>query len=489
LAFDNTVGAGLQAPSIPQAPVAVASTESPLGQQWETDIRNPLRIIGFYIVAALVFVRFSNLHEVLYARLNTNTYMLYFLVPPALVLFFVTGGIRRVAQYRTTYYWLAFTAWMFLATAASSWRGGSAKLLFIYLRAELPMLLLIAGMVMTWAECKMIMKVIAFAGVFNLFAFSRALQVSMDRLQLDIIGGTLSNSNDMAGHLVMILPFFLYMVWGGRRNILVRLLFLAGIFYGLYLILGTASRGAFVALVVCSAYMFIRGRLTMKVMTLLIVPVAFIALISFLPERTWSRLRSFKAQSGVAYDEEAVASLEMRAYLLRTSLLYTIQHPLFGVGPGQFSTVEGFAQKARGFRGVWHETHIMFTQISSECGIPALVFYLGALISAYLALSRAYRASQNEPESSDTALFFLMVSFVGTCIVMSLLNTGYRFYFPALCALAATSASAAIRQFSQPNAPSTLLVTGPPPLERTAPPSPKSTAERSRSRLSRETMG
>src|SRR5207302_4169399 len=67
--------------------------------------------------------------------------------------------------------------------------------------------------------------------------------------------------------------------------------------------------------------------------------------------------------------EDVTGSAEARKQLLIRSLELTAQHPLFGVGPGQFNELS----KA------WHESHNSYTQLSSEAGIPALLIFLALM--------------------------------------------------------------------------------------------------------------
>ena len=55
------------------------------------------------------------------------------------------------------------------------------------------------------------------------------------------------------------------------------------------------------------------------------------------------------------------------------SLEMTANHPIFGVGPGNFQTLTGD----------WHVTHNTYTELSSECGIPALFLFLLLLWSGF----------------------------------------------------------------------------------------------------------
>jgi O-antigen ligase len=140
---------------------------------------------------------------------------------------------------------------------------------------------------------------------------------------------------------------------------------------------------------------------------------------------------------------------------LKTSLLYTLQHPVFGVGPGRFADFEGGSSQERGERGAWHETHNMCTQVSSECGIPALVFFAGALVSTYRLLSRIHQRTKGTTQHNAIAVpaFCVMLSLVGFCAAAFFLNQAYRFYLPALSGLAIAMAAAAEREITPGLAP------------------------------------
>jgi len=61
--------------------------------------------------------------------------------------------------------------------------------------------------------------------------------------------------------------------------------------------------------------------------------MALVAL-AVLPAMTRNRLSSIFG----AKEKEADESTEARSILFRTSVKYTIEHPVFGVGPAQFAS-------------------------------------------------------------------------------------------------------------------------------------------------------
>ena len=78
--------------------------------------------------------------------------------------------------------------------------------------------------------------------------------------------------------------------------------------------------------------------------------VFLILAVFFLPQRIRERFTTyFEAHSAQA--EEAAASAEARKQLLIRSLELTAEHPLFGVGPGQFLDRRSWGGEGRGPEG------------------------------------------------------------------------------------------------------------------------------------------
>ena len=75
----------------------------------------------------------------------------------------------------------------------------------------------------------------------------------------------------------------------------------------------------------------------------------------------------------------AESSTESRSMLLRRSLELTAWNPILGVGIGQFNVAVADAMKDEGQRGHYLQTHNMYTQVSSETGLPGFLLYMAAL--------------------------------------------------------------------------------------------------------------
>jgi putative inorganic carbon (hco3(-)) transporter len=99
----------------------------------------------------------------------------------------------------------------------------------------------------------------------------------------------------------------------------------------------------------------------------LLVPVAVIVFWLYSGDALRQRFEQMSVDPATNNQiTEASGSAQQRKELLLESLRVTAQHPLLGVGPGDFE----FVSRA------WRVTHNSYTQISAEGGIPAFLLYV-----------------------------------------------------------------------------------------------------------------
>jgi O-antigen ligase len=144
----------------------------------------------------------------------------------------------------------------------------------------------------------------------------------------------------------------------------------------------TFSRSVFLAVLVAMALCFwefgVRGKRLHLVVAAVVV--ALVALI-LLPQNYTARLASIVGvESRESMDR---GSVDERKDLLLRSLAVTAAHPLFGLGPGNFEP----------YSGSWRVTHNTYTELGSECGIPALLLFLAVLVRAFGNVRRVRKGS------------------------------------------------------------------------------------------------
>ena len=439
---------------------AVASQAVTAIPDGDTAADNPVRKIAFFVGLLLLFFRFSMLHQTLVAVTGLDLHVLYIVGIPALAGVFVAGGVQRSFRGTPTFYWVGFAVWLVIALPFSEWKGGSSRWLLGYFRSEFILLFVTAGLIVTWRECKLVMYAIAWGAVVSLLTAKVFQREFGGRAGLSL--GTFANPNDFASHLILVLPFLLWIVLSTRSSI-VRVAGTAGLAFGAYLTLASGSRGALLGLIIAMGTYMWCGTPRQRVIVALGAPVLLMIMLPILPRRSWNRIQSLWSNDPTLL-EDTVSSQASRMYLLRTGLQIAIQHPLFGVGQGQFANYEGtHSTVVRGIRGEYQEAHNTYLAAASECGIPAFLFYLAGIISTFRLVNGVYREARGRPDCEDIAraTFCFTIALAGFCTSLTFVNFTYFFYMPAMAGLAVAVNHAARVEFAtrkpvavqQPNLP------------------------------------
>jgi O-antigen ligase len=233
--------------------------------------------------------------------------------------------------------------------------------------------------------------------------------------------------------LVLLLPFMLFVALDSRRNAFFRIAIIGPIGYGVWVILGTASRGGLMAIMAMVLFALWRASMQQRIALMVVGAALAIVISATLPRVTWNRLASMFGKEHLEADDSAAT----RSYLFNQSVKFTLQHPLLGVGPDQFANHEGHMRLSEGKLGSWHATHCTWTQVSSECGLPAMIFYILGVGSALALVNRVYRTARAEGNLEiANACFCYLLAMTGFVVAMTFLASAYRLYFPIMIGLA-----------------------------------------------------
>lgn len=183
------------------------------------------------------------------------------------------------------------------------------------------------------------------------------------RVAVDV-GGMFGNPNDLAMHLVMMMPLAVTLGIAARKKWLKIVYFLmAGMFVAAVTV--TYSRGGFLGLIAVTAILVWKlgrqNRLKISVIALL----GGLLFIFLAPGNYGERMLSIFNPS-----LDAVGSGSQRRELLNRSIIVTLRNP-WGIGIGNFPIV--------GVRNLG--THNSYTQVSAELGLLGLTFYLTFILS------------------------------------------------------------------------------------------------------------
>jgi putative inorganic carbon (HCO3(-)) transporter len=231
-----------------------------------------------------------------------------------------------------------------------------------------------------------------------------------------LIGGLFSNPNDLALHLVTMIPISLALFLGSRGP-LKKSIYLICSFLLMIGMVVTFSRGGFLGFVCVIAFLSWkvarRNRVIFGAVALTLVMLA----VALAPGAYRSRLATTSDDSAVARTDE-----------LKRSILVAARHPLFGVGMDNYILYSN-TNKA---------THNAYTQVASDMGLLAFILYVWFLVSPFNRLRRieaATRTDKRQPPVYYLAIG-LQASLVGYMVVSFFASVAYQWYAYYLVAYA-----------------------------------------------------
>jgi len=309
------------------------------------------------------------------------------LQPILLIGMIMTGTTKAIFRTDIGRVMTAFTFWVMICVPFSFWRGGSTQIFILAVQA-LGLMFFMAAFIRTLEDCYRVMYVMALAaGAISVLSFfmGAGARVGDPRIGLgDAANNTLGDANLLALYLIIGLPFVWFSTTWKRGIIKIGLML--AIIPVLAALGRTGSRMGLLALAAGMLFFLVFASVPQRVFLILGGMVALMLGATMLPQRITERFTTlFHPASKAA--EEAAGSAEARKDMLRRSIEITLEHPLLGVGPGEFMDDEAAEDMAVGKRGMWHYTHNAYTELSSETGIPGMVIFLIAFWRSYKGLT------------------------------------------------------------------------------------------------------
>jgi O-antigen ligase len=362
------------------------------------------------------------------------------------------------------------TAWFIIACPFSIWRGGSVEVLKGAWLPAFATFLATSGLLVSFQQCRKAIYTVA-VGLCTLTLIAVVYGTTEETGRLFLPQGKFANPNELAQALCMGLPLAWLMIQESKSAINKAA---AGgmIFVMLLMISKCGSRGALITLLVLLLVIFFRASIMGKTKLVMAMVALCAILLALMPGKLLRRYKTLDEadeQTYVAgkvtdYDEEletsAATSAQRRRDLLKRSIKYTLQHPLFGVGPGNYTVAEDADMRAQGFRkGTWQGTHNSYTQVSSEEGIPALIAYVFVILVSMKKTLWLVRRTQNDPRlrsitNCAVALNCCMVVYAVSVFFDYIAYTSMLSVFAGLCMALDVNAHAEIERLTaQPGAP------------------------------------
>jgi O-antigen ligase len=186
----------------------------------------------------------------------------------------------------------------------------------------------------------------------------------------------------------------------------------------LYAVTVTYSRSGFLALLLavllCLWEFGIKGR---RLYLLVLAGLLMLGIAAASPQNYSERLQSIFL--GRIHGSQDHGSAEARRELLETSIQIMVQHPLFGVGPGNFQVVTGG----------WRVAHNTYSEMGAEAGIPALILFLLVLGAGFQSLRFAQKSAIYKSDKEFQILTGALLASFGAYLVGAFFSdTAYNLF-------------------------------------------------------------
>ncbi|HTS75804.1 MAG TPA: O-antigen ligase family protein [Bryobacteraceae bacterium] len=410
-------------------------------------------LFGFYSLLFFLFLLYSRVCDLflpwLHIPLASSTI--------SAIMAILSGGLLAALNLRVSKFLLLYTVWLTITIPFSVWRGGSFQVVTSdWYRAVLAYFLVVV-LVQTLDEVTRAIRVVTYAlGVLAFLAMAFGKQTD-GRLLMPV--GYFSNPNELG--MAMLAGVFLWwaMSRDASRSMALRAFAAVLIPVMVWILLRTGSRSGLLSVAFCAPFLLREyspaGRIKILIGGALLAVIAAMALPGLLLERFgtfFSAQEKGATAAEAAQDERTIGSSEQRMYLLRTSLMMTVENPIFGVGPGNFAVVDASQSEERHEHPGWAGTHNTYTQISSEAGVPALVFFVAALVIAWRGLARARRLNRaaNHPRKRqmDMACAGLQLTVALFAFQFLFIHMAYSAVYPAIAGLSVALVRAVERELA-----------------------------------------
>ena len=222
-----------------------------------------------------------------------------------------------------------------------------------------------------------------------------------------IIGGMFDNPNDLALHLVTVIPIAVGLAFGSRARFK-KMFYAVGAILLLAGVVATFSRGGFLGMVCMGGVLGWRIARN-KWIVIMLAPLILGGIILLAPGGYGSRI-------GTTSDESASARLDD----LKRSIFIAVRHPLLGVGMGNYVL---YSNKE-------HASHNSYTQVAAEMGLGALLIYVLFQVTAIKELRKIAKETSANPATLH--YYYLAIgleaSLIGYMVASFFASVAYLWY-------------------------------------------------------------
>jgi O-antigen ligase len=291
----------------------------------------------------------------------------------------------------------------------SVWPGGSVDFLSNFLIKNLAFCYIIARVLTNLNQLrKVIFALLSVTVLLSIVALAGHGDVSR------ITASMTYDPNDLAFVLLCVLPFAAFGFFEEKGIKKILLFLVVGLM--IVTIIFTISRSGFVGLIVVSGMILLKTFKKRILMTILFLSLSVVVLVYVAPPDFWERMSTMTNPE----EDYNVTSYAGRIEVWKRGVKLIMEHPVTGVGIGQFGVAEGESHKDIG--GKWSAAHNSFIQIGAELGLGGLILFV---LLFYYILKRI----RSVPKNNRKILIFInsfVTSFLVYVVVGFFLSQAYN---------------------------------------------------------------
>jgi O-antigen ligase len=390
--------------------------------------------LGLIVLIAIRFIQPGELLPALGKLRIEFAYGVALLI--AFVIYRASRPSPRLLSNRIVYASLLLVGAACMSVPFAVWRGGA-----FWQTAELIktviVLFLVAGLVDTTSRMrKLLWTLVGLLGWFaasGLISYLHGDFIFREGIErAEGVNSMAGGPNELAGLILALLPFVIVLL-KCTRSILIRLLLLACGGLGLATMVVTGSRICMLALIAIAAYYGLRSR--QKIPALVLGAGLLVALWVAMPQQYRERYLTVKhyAEGG-----ELDASNAYRLHIWRVGRQMFLDHPILGVGAGQFPTAFGTIYATR-LHQAWASPHNLFLQIACEMGVVGLIAFAYFFVQIVKQIRSVPRAYEGPLKLNYEVAVACGVMLLGLVVTSTVGHTLYRPYWYLLGGLVAAN--------------------------------------------------
>ncbi len=358
---------------------------------------------------------------------------------PAIVLGLIGIGLQRERlRFPAPLIWFgAFVVWAAIGYSVAEFPDLAKTMIWGYVKVWL-IFLLALNLAQTKQQLRLM--IIAFLGIYAfypvrgiLFNFLNGIQIQ-GRYAWNVI---FSNPNDYATLTLPLLAMSVALLQSEKQR-WAKYCALAGTIVLPLCIVITESRGGILALFTFGTLVLFQYRKRIGSILVILMVVAGISQLA--PQSVWDRMGGLKnvMSEETIGEADPYGSAKQRYDIWRVSRAIIMDHPVLGIGPGNYPDIHfKYALTGRfpGFVVHRRDPHSTYFHAAAEDGIPGLLLFLGVVFSTFIAGFKAVsRLKGSDPDTARSlqTMLFGLIAFLQASIFASMEFLPHMYLFLAI---------------------------------------------------------